>query len=136
MITAIDTNVLIDIFVRDKKFAEKSADTLQICLSKGAVLACDIVWSETASVFPTESQFTSVINSLSIKFSPMNADAALLAGDFWHKYRKKGGQKNRIVADFLIGAHALAQCDCLLTRDRGFYRKYFKNLKIIDPSVQ
>ena len=66
----------------------------------------------------------------------MNADAALLAGDFWHEYRKKGEQKNRIVADFLIGAHAVAQCDCLLTRDRGFYRKYFKNLEIIDPSVQ
>jgi len=136
MITAIDTNVLIDIFVGDKKFAEKSAAALQKCLNNGAVLACEIVWSETASVFHNVSQFNSIINSLSIQFSPMNADSALLAGSFWQEYRKKGGPKNRIAADFLIGAHALAQCDCLLTRDRGFYRKYFKNLKIIDPSVQ
>jgi len=82
MITAVDTDVLIDIFVGDKKFAEKSASTIQNCLSKGAVLACDIVWSETSSVFPNVSQFTSVINSLSIKFSPMSANAALLAGGF------------------------------------------------------
>ena len=65
----------------------------------------------------------------------MSANATLLAGGFWQEYRKKGGLKTRVVADFLIGAHALTQCDCLLTRDRGFYRKYFNNLKIIDPPV-
>ncbi len=134
MITAIDTNVLMDIFTADTKFAEKSAAALRNCLNKGSVVACDIVWAETSSVFPDTSQFNSVINSLSIQFSPMNSSSAQLAGEFWQQYRKKGGSKSRIVADFLIAAHALLQCDCLLTRDKGFYRKYFKNLKIIDPS--
>ena len=35
--------------------------------------------------------------------------------------------------DFLIGAHALLQCNGLITRDAGFFRDYFKGLKVIVP---
>jgi predicted nucleic acid-binding protein len=40
-----------------------------------------------------------------------------------------------VVADFLIGAHALLQCDALITRDASFYRDYFKGLKVIVPQA-
>jgi hypothetical protein len=54
-----------------------------------------------------------------------------LAGLNWKKYRNSGGQRNRVLADFLIGANAQIHADRLLTRDRGFYKKYFKKLKLI-----
>lgn len=39
----------------------------------------------------------------------------------------------RALADFLVGAHAMLQCDGLITRDHGFFRDYFKGLKVIVP---
>jgi hypothetical protein len=47
--------------------------------------------------------------------------------------RKRSGGKDRIVAELLVGGHALIQADRLLTRERGFYRDYFKQLKLVVP---
>ena len=135
MITAIDTNILIDIFGADKIFGEKSAKALRQCMQEGSVCACDIVWTETATVFPNQSSFHSAIETLGIEFSAMQEDAAISAATAWQHYRNAGGKRDRVVADFLIGAHAITQCDRLLTRDRGFYRKYFSALTILDPVV-
>jgi predicted nucleic acid-binding protein len=40
-----------------------------------------------------------------------------------------------VIADFLVGAHAVEQADRLLARDRGFHRLAFAGLAIVDPSV-
>ena len=41
----------------------------------------------------------------------------------------------RTVPDFLVGAHAMLQCSGLITRDAGFFRDYFKGLKVIVPQA-
>jgi len=49
------------------------------------------------------------------------------AGQIWQKYRKAGGKRTRILADFLICAQAENHAEQLLTRDHGFYKKYFNS---------
>lgn len=135
MITAVDTNILLDIFGADSKFGYASSDLLRKCLKEGAVHACEIVWVETATAFGNPHNCKQMLGKLPVEFSAIDEETALYAAKVWQNYRKNGGKRERVVADFLIGSHALLQGDCLLTRDRGFYRKYFKSLKILEPSV-
>jgi predicted nucleic acid-binding protein len=52
-----------------------------------------------------------------------------------HKAEGDADRSARAVPDFLIGAHALLQCSGLITRDAGFFRDYFKGLKVIVPTA-
>jgi len=70
---------------------------------------------------------------LRIGFSAMSMESALGASRSWHNDRRRGGGRDRIAADFLIGGHAAAQAERLLTRDLGFYRKYFKGVAVVSP---
>ncbi len=135
MITAVDTNVLLDVFTKDAVFASGSASTLKRCIAEGSLIACDVVWAETGAWFPDEQSAQSALSTLRVSCSPLDAPAALDAGRSWQACRKAGGSRGRVIADFLIGAHASAHADRLLTRDRGFYRTYFVGLPILDPSA-
>ena len=134
MITAVDTNVLVDIFKADPKFGRVSADLTRRCLSEGALIACDVVWAEVATIFDSETVLIESMDALNVTYSATTRDSALIAARAWKRYRARGGQRQRVIADFLIGAHAFAQADRLLTRDRGFYRDYFEKLRVLDPA--
>lgn len=134
MITAVDTSVLLDIFGADPKFGARSAQALRGCIADGSVIACDIVWAETSASFAKPEAAEAALARLRIDFCPLDSSTSLAVGQSWRAYRKAGGSRERIIADFLIGAHALANADRLLTRDRGFYRRYFKQLRMLDPS--
>ena len=74
-----------------------------------------------------------VLSRIGIEYSAMTLEAALDAAACWYAFSKNYKARDRIVAEFLIGGHALILSDRLLTRDRGFYRGYFKRLKVISP---
>ena len=136
MITAVDSNILIDVLDPDPVFGNASGAALKRCLAEGALAACDVVWAEVAAAYTESGEaLVTALDTLGLEFSPLTRDAALQAARYWHQFRKQGGGRSRIAADFLIGAHAREQCDRLLTRDRGFYRRYFSELTIIDPCV-
>jgi hypothetical protein len=57
----------------------------------------------------------------------------MLAGEMFLVFKKRNRERKRILADFLVGAHAVVHADRLLARDRGYLRDYFENLELVDP---
>ena len=135
MITAVDTNVLLDVFLADPKFGQKSKQALRESIQTGSVIACEVVWAEVSGQFPSANQATLALERLGLSFSSLCLRSAEKSGEAWRAYRARGGSRQRVIADFLIGAHALAHADRLLTRDLGYFRTYYPTLVLIDPSL-
>lgn len=135
MITAVDSNVLIDVLGADPTFGPRSRAALSRCRAEGVLVVCGIVWSEVVAAFPDPSATEAALSLLAIDYSPTGLAAATSAGTAWRAYRQAGGPRERLVPDFLVAAHADHHADRLLTRDRGFHRKAFADLDILDPTA-
>lgn len=132
MITAVDSSVLLDLVVPNSKFAEWSERTLRIAQQDGGLIISECVVAEIRPAF-SEDQFDSFLLDLRLQFVPSTLESARLAGEYFKQYLDRGGAANRIIADFIIGAHALTHADRLLARDRGYLRDYFRGLRLLQP---
>lgn len=135
MITAVDTSVLLDLFTGNQLFRVRSLAAIRQSLADGPLVACDVVWAEIVAAFADEEAATRAMGGVPVAYSALNSGSASRAGSAWRAYRRRGGSRERLVADFLVGAHAAEQADRLLTRDRGFHKTAFTGFTIIDPSA-
>ena len=137
---AIDSSVLIDLLGGDMG-AEAAEDCLRLALTRGPVVACDVVLSEVVSGLGFGAELLDALEGVGIVYSPTESRAAVRAGEMQRRYKERRRASGevptgpRTVPDFLIGAHALLQCQALITRDQGFFRDYFKGLKVIVPGA-
>jgi predicted nucleic acid-binding protein len=137
---AVDSSVLIDLLGGDVR-AEASEDSLRQALARGPVVVCDVVVSEVVAGLGFGAELFDVLEEAGIGYLATEARAAVRAGEMQRRYKqrlKAEGHEHissRTVPDFLIGAHALLQCKGLITRDAGFFRDYFKGLKVIVPKA-
>ena len=133
MTTAVDSNVLIDVIGPETEFTGPAVDALDEARARGALIMCPVAAAELASYFATAREMESVLAEMSVRVSGFGTEELHDAGTAYVAYRRRSSKpKDRMLADFLVGAHALNQGDALLTRDRGYYRTYFPRLKLID----
>ncbi len=130
MITAVDTNVILDVVSDDPVHADRSERLLGDALDAGSLVISEVVYAELVPHFDVRETLDEALGELHIRVVEGGVDGAWLAGRKWAEYRSSGGTRQRLLADFLIGAHAVLRADALLTRDRGFYGTYFPELKI------
>ena len=133
MITAVDTSVLLDVFLADKEHGPSSKQRLRSAYDRGALIICDVVYAELAPAFADRVALDNALKEVNVALSPLDASVAWEAGRRWMGYRRAGGPRTRILPDFLIAAHALTSADVFLTRDRGFYATYFPELQTPQP---
>lgn len=134
MITAVDSNILLDVFGADATHGPASRDALRRCLREGSLVTCAVVWAEVSAAFPEPAAAADAMMKLGIRFDALDSVAAGAAGAAWRAYRGPGGPCERVIADFLVAAHAQTRAERLLTRDRGFYRSAFADLVVLDPT--
>ncbi|WP_377155560.1 type II toxin-antitoxin system VapC family toxin [Roseateles sp. UC29_93] len=137
---AVDSSVLIDL-LGDAPGADAAEAALRLALSSGPVVLCDVVLSEVTAGLGHGSEVMDALEEMGLSFLAIDQRAAIRAGEMQRKFKQRLADKganassSRAMPDFLVGAHAMLQCDGLITRDQGFFRDYFKGLKVIVPSA-
>ncbi len=137
MRTAIDTNILSALWSNE---ASAASITQQLGEAKnhGALLIAPVVYAELLA-YPkaTESFVDGFLSDTGITVDfdlerSVWGDAGRRFARYASQRRKSGyGESRRLLADFLIGSHALLQADRLMSLDAARYRQYFPELKLV-----
>ena len=129
----VDTNVLVDVLEDEPKWADWSIGQLR-AQSKVHPLAINpVIYAELSLTFSSVEALDDTIGNLGLAVLELPRPALFLAGKAFVRYRRGGGGKNNVLADFFIGAHAAVLGCPLLTRDTGRYRTYFPSVTLITP---
>ena len=132
--TLVDTNVLIDILSSDTNWETWSAAALRQRSGHGPLVINEIVYAELAGRYSTQQALDSIVERLDLHFEWLPKSALHLAGQTFTKYRRSGGTRSSILADFFIGAHAAIIQFPIITRDTKRYRTHFPDVELIAPS--
>jgi predicted nucleic acid-binding protein len=156
VISAVDTNIFLDVLIPRAPHAESSESLLTESLGMGLVVLSEVTYAELASYFGTAVELDDFVQYVGARLQPSSTLALQRAGAAWRSYALRrtlrlecpncGNRQSvecarcgavitshrHMMADFLIGAHAATAADRLLTRDRGFYRTHFPGLDVVD----
>lgn len=127
----VDSSVLIDVFGPETSWRSWSTTALERCARRGALFLNPIVFAEVSAIRSRAG--ADLPGGLSRRDLPWAA--APLAGEAYAAYRRRGGTKDTILPDFLIGAHAAVEGLALLTRDPQRVRTAFPAVRLITPET-
>jgi hypothetical protein len=129
----VDTDVLVDVLERDPQWWQWSIGQMRTWSATHRLAINAVIYAELAATHTSSAILDEKIAKMDLDFEPIPRSAAFLAGKAFVLYRRRGGPKGGVLADFLIGAHAEALGCRLLTRDPRKYESYFPGVMLIQP---
>lgn len=132
MITAVDSSALISIIAGEAD-AVDWVRTLAQARIEGPLVCCEVVYAEVGAGLSSQAELDRILSALGIQFDSTQSSAAWQAGEIFRQYRQQGGPRDHLIPDFLVGAHAQTQANRLAAKDRGYLRRYFPSLSLLQP---
>lgn len=129
----IDTNVLVDVYAKDRIWEERSAAAIELAASREQLVINDVVYAELSPGFEHMKQLDDALAQTRVLRIAIPKFALYLAGHAYRRYRGQSGTKTGVLPDFFIGAHAAVEDAQLLTRDARRIQTYFPTVGIISP---
>jgi len=134
---ALDTNILSALWNVNGALNRTAAKALEDTRKQGAMVICGVVWAEligapgrTEAFVDRFCEETGIAVEWELK-EKIWRTAGMAFQEYALRRRRQGGAApRRLLADFLIGAHALENGYKLLTLDGGMYRRAFPGLKL------
>ena len=156
MITAVDTNVLLDLLIPSAPDGSTSKAALDDSHSRGSLIVSEVVYAELASQFEGADDIDAFLEATAIRLVHSSPAALRRASTAWLTHLRARpsvgvtcpqcgrhqviackscgrpvGVRAHILSDFLVGGHAVVHADRLLSRDRGFHRAGFEDLVVV-----
>jgi predicted nucleic acid-binding protein len=137
MTTAVDTNVIVSLWDEDVNLSSAAQSALDAALERGGLVISAPVFTElVACPGRSEDFLESFFNDTGIAVDWNLAESTWrAAGRAFQAYaarkRHAASAPRRILADFVIGAHALEGGHQLLTLDDRLYRAAFPKLIVV-----
>jgi hypothetical protein len=137
MTTAIDTNVIVALWANDAELSLAAETALEAAFRRGGLVVAAPVFAELVAAPGRAERFVSSFleeNGIVVDWN-LNEAIWRAAGRAFHAYAERRRQQRdlgtrRILADFLIGAHADIHGYRLLSLDERLYRAAFPRLKV------
>ena len=131
----VDTNVLVDVLVNDPEWADWSTSQLRAQSQIHRLIINPIIYAELSLTFSSVEALDRVLADMVLPVVEVPKPALFLAGKAFVQYRRRGGQKSNVLADFFIGAHAAVARLPVLTRDAQRYQSYFPSVRLVTPEM-
>lgn len=139
MSISIDTNVIVALWTGTEDGSKKAQRALQDAANRGGLVMCGAVFAELLAAPGRSEDFISEFcfeTGIVIDWHFSEA-IWISAGKAFQAYakrrkRQKSGLPRRILADFLIGAHANENGHELLTLDAKLFRSAFPGVQIVE----
>ena len=131
----VDTNVLVDLLENDPDWADWSVAQLRAQAQIHRLVINPVIYAELSLTFSTVEALDDALAGLQIPAIDIPRPALFLAGKAFVSYRRRGGTKTNVLADFFIGAHAAVAGLPVLTRDVRRVAGYFPTVALIAPGL-